>query len=107
MLAIENNHIELVKWMVNFIEKKEEKKEGKNDHLEVVNTYGKNALIIASEFGKYEIVEWLLYEKNINPNTHRKKDKVSALMYACSGGTKEHEKVVEIFLTKGINLFKY
>jgi len=104
MLAVESNNIRELKWMVNYIEEHQYKNHMGIDipnPLTAVNTYNKNAMLIASEFGKYEIVEWLIKDKNMDASTTRKVDNVSALMYACSGGSNDHEKVVEILLEHG------
>ena len=105
MLAVESNNIRELKWMVNYIEEHQYKNHLGIDipnPLTAVNKYNKNALLIASEFGKYEIVEWLIKDKNMDASTTRISDNVSALMYACSGGSNDHEKVAEILLEHGL-----
>jgi ankyrin repeat protein len=56
------------------------------DQIHVKNKQHKNSLLIASEFGKVDIVKWLIDEKGMSADTRRDTDNNSALMYACQGG---------------------
>lgn len=73
----------------------------KEKQLSIENMYFKNSFLIASEFGKYEIVKWIL-ENSENPekvaSTFRTTDKNSALMYACAGGTQDHLQIVKLLI---------
>lgn len=54
--------------------------------IDKTNRYDKNALLIACEFGKYDVVDWLINVKDIDVNSKRDhNDHTSALMYACAG----------------------
>lgn len=54
------------------------------DQLNIANKYGKTAVMVASEFGKYEIVKWIISTglADLKKKTWRQ---LNALLLACSG----------------------
>ena len=71
------------------------------------NIYQKEAMLVASEFGKLKVVEWLINNcktshQNIEELVNRRReDKNSALMYALSGTSPDHTKIVKLLLDNG------
>ena len=68
MLAIDGGHLDIVQYLTS-IEKEEsvpisdKSKEMTSNQLLIENRWNKSALIIAAEFGKDRIVEWLIEQK--------------------------------------------
>jgi len=108
MLAIEADRVDIVKWIIDMDTESEE--------LLKTNKYAKCPLIIACEFGKYEIAILIVRklfgeEPHIDVEAINKvevdRNKNTPLMFACGGSTKGHAEIA-LFLLRinGINVTK-
>jgi len=59
MLAIESDNLEILKWLLGYIKANEL---AVPNQITELNKYGKNSIMIAAEFGKDKIVDWLVKE---------------------------------------------
>lgn len=99
ILGVENSHIDVVQWLASYVDAPG----AANKQLEIRNKYDKNALLVACEFGKDEIVAWVVEASGVDVNAVTFRG-YSALMYACAGGTEAHERVVDLLLSKNVDV---
>ena len=74
------------------------------DLLKMKNKYHKEAMLVASEFGKLKVVEWILENHEIIHEDIKKvvntteTDGNTALMYALSGTSNDHTQIARLLL---------
>lgn len=97
ILATEGDHIGVVKWLTNYRPTSYDA----GDQLSVKNMYSKNAFVVACEFGKDEIVAWILCIRGEEFKNSTNSRGITALMFSSIGKNPRKHRIAQLLVASG------